>query len=47
VSPGEVDGVAQYIEQQEAHHRATNFQEEYRRFLERYQIEYDERYVWD
>jgi putative transposase len=47
VSPAEVDGVAQYIEQQEAHHRATSFQEEYRRFLERYEIEYDERYVWD
>ena len=47
VSCGEVDGLAKYIEQQEAHHRAVSFQEEYRRFLETYGVEYDERYVWD
>ncbi|MFZ4778411.1 MAG: hypothetical protein ACOYM3_23830 [Terrimicrobiaceae bacterium] len=29
------------------HHKKVSFQEEYRRFLERYQITYDERYVWD
>jgi putative transposase len=37
----------QYIEQQETHHSATSFQEEYRRFLQLYEVEYDERYVWD
>jgi len=47
VSPGELDGLTQYIEQQERHHSATSFQEEYRRFLQRYEVEYDERYVWD
>jgi len=47
VSPGELDGLVQYIEQQETHHRATSFQEECRRFLQRYEVEYDERYVWD
>ena len=25
----------------------VSFQEEFRRFLERYQVKYDERYVWD
>ena len=47
VSPGDVDGLVQYIEQQETHHSATSFQEEYRRFLQRYEIECDERYLWD
>ena len=36
VSPGEADSVVQYIEHQEAHHCATSFQEEYRRFLQEY-----------
>jgi hypothetical protein len=39
--------VAEYIEQQEAHHRAVTFQQEYRRSLESYGIEFDERYLWD
>ena len=47
VSPGEVDSVVKYIEQQEVHHRATSFEEEYRRFLKAYEVEYDERFVWD
>lgn len=47
ISPGEVDEVAGYIEQQEAHHTATSFQDEYRKFLAKYEVEYDERYVWD
>jgi hypothetical protein len=29
------------------HHRRVTFQEEYRKFLKAYGIEYDERYVWD
>jgi putative transposase len=45
--PSDLDGLVRYIEQQETHHRATSFQEEYRRFLQRYEVEYDERYVWD
>ncbi|HXJ92540.1 MAG TPA: transposase [Terriglobia bacterium] len=47
VSPGEVDGVVRYIEQKEAHRRATSFEEEYRPFLKAYEVEYDERYLWD
>ena len=47
VSPGELDSVVKYIEQQEAHHRATSFEEEYRRILKAYEVEYDECYVWD
>ena len=47
VSPAEVDSVAAYIEAQGEHHRVVSFQEEYRKFLQEYGVEYDERYVWD
>ncbi len=47
VSPTELEQAVKYIEQQEAHHRSLSFQDEYRRFLKRYEVEYDERYVWD
>ena len=39
--------VANYIKNQREHHRVKTFQEEYREFLEKHHIEYDERYVWD
>jgi putative transposase len=47
VSPAELDEVVEYIDQQETHHQSSNFQDEYRRFLKRYGVECDERYVWD
>lgn len=36
-----------YIAKQEAHHAKVSFQDELRKLLRRYEIEYDERYVWD
>ena len=36
-----------YIAEQERHHQRLSFQEEFRRFLDRYGVAYDERYVWD
>lgn len=36
-----------YIDRQEEHHRVKGFQEEYREFLKKYSVEYDERHVWD
>ena len=47
VSPPHREKVEAYVQNQEEHHRSKSFQEEYREFLERYGIEYDERYVWD
>jgi REP element-mobilizing transposase RayT len=47
VSPGQLDAALEYVESQEEHHRARSFQEEYRGFLAKYGIEFDERYVWD
>jgi putative transposase len=42
-----VDEVTTYIAQQAEHHRKKTFQEEFRVFLRRYEIEYNEQYVWD
>lgn len=47
VSPSKIDIVCNYINNQEEHHRKVTFQDEYRAFLKKYNIEYDERYVWD
>ena len=47
VSEGNADKVRQYILQQDSHHRKITFQEEYRTFLIRHGVEFDERYVWD
>ncbi len=47
VNPSETDKVIAYIVNQHKHHRKLSFQDEYRAFLKKYKIEYDERYVWD
>jgi putative transposase len=47
VNPSEVDIVIRYITNQHEHHRKITFQEEYRAFLKKYNVDYDERYVWD
>lgn len=47
VNPTEIDVVKKYIQNQEEHHKVKNFQDEYRAFLKKYKVEYDEKYVWD
>lgn len=47
VCQSHVEQVRHYIERQEEHHHRVTFQEEYRAFLKEYEMEYDERYVWD
>ena len=47
MSPADVEDVAEYIVQQETHHRAVILREEYRRLLESHGIEFEEHYVWD
>jgi REP element-mobilizing transposase RayT len=42
-----VAALKRYIANQKEHHRTKTFQEEFRAFLQKYKIEYDERYVWD
>jgi REP element-mobilizing transposase RayT len=47
VSESNVESVRQYIANQREHHRKKTFQEEYRQFLDRHRIPFDEKYVWD
>ena len=47
VSESNVETVRQYIADQREHHRTRTFQEEYRAFLKRHKVSFDERYVWD
>lgn len=41
-----VDRVIDYIRNQEEHHRVKTFQEEYHEFLDRFEVDYDERYLF-
>ena len=36
-----------YIDRQEEHHRVKGYKDEYREFLKKYGVDYDEQYVWD
>jgi len=47
VSPTHVEMLRKYIANQEEHHRNESFQDEYRRLLRKYGLEWDERYVWN
>ncbi len=46
VNPSEIEIVISYISNQKEHHKKKTIQDEYRAFLKKHQIEYDERYVW-
>lgn len=47
VNPSQIEIVRQYIQNQEEHHKDKSYQEEVRMFLKKYNVEYDEKYVWD
>ena len=47
MSQSQVEDVRAYIRNQREHHRSKLFQEEFRAFLSAYEVEFDERYVWD
>ena len=47
ISPAHVEGLVEYISDQEEHHRRETFQDEFRRLCVKYGVEMDERYVWD
>jgi putative transposase len=47
VSQSNIERVVEYIANQEEHHRKVSFQDELRLLLNRHQIPFDERYVWD
>ena len=45
-SRSHVKTVTEYVLNQEEHHRKKTFLEEYQQFLEHFEIEYDERYIF-
>jgi REP element-mobilizing transposase RayT len=47
ISPSHVEPLRAYIENQAEHHKKESFQDEFRRFLTIYDLEWEERYVWD
>jgi putative transposase len=47
VSKSEEEKVINYIANQKQHHEKHSFKDEFMRFLDRYQVDYDERYLWD
>tara|TARA_R110001592_G_scaffold43005_3_gene139647 strand:- start:63894 stop:64349 length:456 start_codon:yes stop_codon:yes gene_type:complete len=46
-SRSQIDQVYQYIAKQEEHHKKRSFKEEYLTFLKSYEIEYQEKYLFD
>jgi hypothetical protein len=47
VNPTDIERVITYIQGQEEHHKKQNFQNELLAFLNKYKMEYDEKYLWD
>jgi putative transposase len=47
VNPSETDVVVAYIANQHEHHKKITFKDEFRAFLKKYKVDYDERYIWD
>ena len=43
----QIDAVVKYIQNQEKHHAKKTFKEEYLELLKRFNVEYDEKYVFD
>src|SRR5215204_489402 len=47
IGQSEVPRLKRYIGRQKEHHSRITFQDEYRKVLKAYEVDYDERYVWD
>lgn len=47
VNPSQVDVVVRYIKNQHVHHSKKSFQKEYKAILNKYKVDYNEKYVWD
>mgnify|MGYP001497851911 CR=1 FL=1 len=46
-SKSQIDTVVKYILNQEVHHKKRTFKEEYLSFLKKFEIEYDEKYLFE
>ena len=46
-SRSQIDSVIKYILNQPEHHRKTSFKDEYIKFLEKFEIEYNDKYLFN
>ena len=46
VSQSQLKALKAYVSNQESHHRTRSFQDEFRDFLTKHEIPFDEQYVW-
>ncbi len=47
VGAKDIQAAIQYVENQKEHHKVMSFQDELRKILTSYKIDYDEKYLWD
>lgn len=47
ISPSHLEALTRYVQNQEEHHRSISFQNEFLRMLQKYNISYDEKFLWD
>ena len=43
----QIDAVCKYINNKESHHKKKSFKEEYLEFLKKFNVQYDERYIFN
>jgi len=46
-SHSHLNDVIRYMPHQEEHHKTNNFKDEYLKFLKKYEVDYDEKYLFD
>ena len=46
-SKSQIDSVVKYILNQKEHHKKKSFREEYLEFLEKFEVDYDEKYLFE
>lgn len=47
VSPANIEKVINYIDIQMEHHKTISFKDEFLVYLKKYNLDYDEKYIWD
>ena len=47
IGQSQVETVSGYIKRQKEHHKKQDFKDEYRALLNKYEVDFDEKYVWD
>lgn len=43
----QIDDIVKYVNGQEDHHKTVSFRDEYLRFLEKFEVDYDPKYLFE